>query len=232
NLVIFVDEAQNTPVSNSSKSVVNCLHHGIKGISLIAAFFGLSDTKQALRQCGLWRFPDERVVTLNTLSYEDSRSAIQSVFDAYDFNVPDQAKWVNELAELSQGWPQHINSVAVAAEQIIHETGGGIQPNLLQSAITVAQERKNDYYASRLDACSGKPWVYKKLAEAAEENDGVLARFEIDKLTETSQEKDQSIDDFITNALHAGVLMELRKLPKHYKIPIPSFGDYLRELSH
>ncbi|MCY4358672.1 MAG: DEAD/DEAH box helicase family protein [Gammaproteobacteria bacterium] len=38
NLVIFVDEAQNTPVSNLSKSVMNCLHHGIKGISLIAAF--------------------------------------------------------------------------------------------------------------------------------------------------------------------------------------------------
>ncbi len=232
NLVIFVDEAQNTPVSNSSKSVVNCLHHGIKGISLITAFFGLSDTKQALRQYGLSRFPRDRVVTLDTLSFEDTKSAIQSVFDAYDFNVPDQAKWVNELAELSQGWPQHINSVAVAAGQIIHENGGGIQPNLLQSAITMAQERKDDYYASRIDACSGEPWVYKQLAEAAEENDGALARFEIDKLTETSQEKDQSIDDFITNALHASVLMELRKLPKHYKIPIPSFGDYLRELLH
>ncbi|MCY4263242.1 MAG: hypothetical protein OXE78_00055 [Gammaproteobacteria bacterium] len=70
------------------------------------------------------------------------------------------------------------------------------------------------------------------MAEAAGESDGVLAQFETDKLTEAFRKKDQSIDDFITNALHAGVLMELRKHPKHYKIPIPSFGQYLRELPH
>ncbi|MCY4265560.1 MAG: hypothetical protein OXE78_11995 [Gammaproteobacteria bacterium] len=168
---------------------------------------------------------------MDTLSHKEAASAIQAVFDAYDFKVSEQAEWIYELARLSQGWPQHINRVSVAAGRVIHKNGGGIQSNMLKSAITMAQERKDYYYASRLDACSEDPWVYKQLAEAAAESGGVLARFEIDKLTEPFRKKDQSIDDFLTDALHAGVLMELSKLPKHYKIPIPSFSDYLRELS-
>ena len=188
-LVIFVDEAQNTPVTESTKDVVDCLHRCTHGISLVAAFFGLSDTKQVLRQCGLSRFPRDRVVTLETMSYEEAASAIQAAFDAYDFKVPEQAKWIDDLAKLSQGWPQHINSVTVSAGQIIHEHGSSIQPDLLEQVIELSRERKDDYYVSRLDACSEEPWVYKQLAEAAGESDGVLAQFEIDKLTEASRKK-------------------------------------------
>ncbi len=230
-LVIFVDEAQNTPVSESTKAVLSCLHEGVQGISLLAAFFGLSDTEEVLRQCGLSRPARDRVITLETMSQEEAASAIQGVFDAYEFSGPDQSTWVDELASLSQGWPQHINSVAVAAGQVIQKNGGSLQSNLLQQAVELGKEKKEQYYYTRLKACSGEPWVYKQLAEAAADSGGVLARSEIDKLTETFRSKDQSIYDFLADALHAGVLMELRKLPKHYKIPIPSFSDYLRELS-
>ncbi len=79
-LVIFVDEAQNTHISSAAQVVVNSLHQGIQGISLITALFGLSDTKQVLRQCGLSRFHRDRVVRLDTLSYEEAVSAIQDIF--------------------------------------------------------------------------------------------------------------------------------------------------------
>ena len=192
----------------------------------------MSDTKQVLRKCGLSRLPDEQVVTLDILSHDDAKGAIRAVFDAYDFKGPDQAAWVDELASISQGWPQHINRVSVAAGRVIHRNGGGIQPNLLQSAIAMGQERKNDYYASRLDAYSGRPWVYKELAKAAEDGNGLLSWDEIDNISERMRNKmGLSTDDFLTDALHAGVLMDSKSLPDHYKIPIPSFGDYLRELS-
>ncbi|MCY4357446.1 MAG: hypothetical protein OXD01_07980 [Gammaproteobacteria bacterium] len=233
NLVFFVDEAQNIPVSKSAKSVVSCLHHGIKGLSLIAAFFGLSDTKQILSLCGLSRLPRERVVDLDTLSHEDARSAIQSVFDVYDFNVRDWDVWVNELAKLSQGWPQHINSVTVSAGEIIHENGSCIQPDLLSQALHLGRERKKQYYISRLETCPGRAWVFKKLALAAGEKNGLLGWNEINDLTKVFRsEKGQSIDEFMTDALHAGVLMDSKSLPDYYKFPIPSFGDYLRALPH
>ncbi len=96
----------------------------------------------------------------------------------------------------------------------------------------MGQERKNDYYASRLDAYSGRPWVYKELAKAAEDGNGLLSWDEIDNISERMRNKmGLSTYNFLTDALHAGVLMDSKSLPDHYKIPIPSFGDYLRELS-
>ncbi|MCY4264279.1 MAG: hypothetical protein OXE78_05440 [Gammaproteobacteria bacterium] len=171
----FIDEAQNTSVSSFAQGVVSCLHQGIEGISLIAAFFGLSDTEEVLRQCGLSRPARDRVVTLGTMSHEEAVSAIQGAFDAYDFNGTDQAKWVDELAGLSQGWPQHINSVAVAAGQVIRDHGGNLQPDLLPQALALGKEKKDQYYSSRLKACSEDPWLYKELALAARERGGVLA---------------------------------------------------------
>jgi len=41
--------------------------------------------------------------------------------------------------------------------------------------------------------------------------------------------KDAAVfDDFLDKALHASILVELESPPKYYRIPIPSFGDYLR----
>ncbi len=44
-LVVLVDEAQNTPVSETTRGVMDCLHNPPAGIPLVAAFFGLSDTQ-------------------------------------------------------------------------------------------------------------------------------------------------------------------------------------------
>jgi len=63
-VVVFVDEAQNTHVGKATRGVMNCLHNPPKDISLVTAFFGLSDTQEVLRQCGLSQLSDERVVNL------------------------------------------------------------------------------------------------------------------------------------------------------------------------
>ena len=232
-MVIFVDEAQNTPVSESTKAVMDCLHRDAKGIPLIAAFFGLSDTKNVLRQCGLSRFAGGRVKTLDPLSHEEAANAIQAVFNTYGFegSAKIKAAWANELAELSQGWPQHIKNVSVAAAMVIRDHGGFINEELLSKTIELVQEMKEEYYTHRLDACSGHPWVYKRLAQAALGRNGILSWHEIDEITQFARSNSgQSTDDFLIDALHGGVLTEISRLPKHYEFPIPSLGDYLRAL--
>ncbi len=104
-LVVLVDEAQNIPVSGPTKGVMDCLHNPPAKIPLVAAFFGLSDTQNVLRECGLSRFADERVVTLEPLPDEDAACAIRSAFDAYGFTgtPEDREVWVSRLADLSQG---------------------------------------------------------------------------------------------------------------------------------
>ena len=232
-IVVCVDEAQNTPVSGNTKGVMDCLHRDPQGIPLVAAFFGLSDTQDVLRQCGLSRFADERVVTLEQLPDEDAACAIRSAFDAYGFagTPKDREVWVNELAELSQGWPQHINRVAVSAVRVICDNRGRMDGSLLEQALHRGKERKDAYYAGRLAAGSSRAWVYRELALAVEENGGELSYDRIELFTEEVRGKTgQSMDGFLTNALHAGLLAPSQDIPDHFRIPIPSFGDYLRAL--
>ncbi len=232
-LVACVDEAQNTPVDRLTRDVLDCLHRDSRGIPLVGAFFGLSDTQAVLSQCGLSRFADERVVNLEPLPADEAASAIRRVFEAYGFTgtPADQDRWVTRLAELSQGWPQHINRVAVAAVRVLRDQGGPMNAPLLEEALARGRERKEAYYAGRLAAGASRAWVYKGLAEAAAERGGRLSIDDIESLTERGRGKTgESLDRFLTQALHAGLLAPVRDWPDHYRIPIPSFGDYLRAL--
>ena len=232
-IVVCVDEAQNTPVSDNTKGVMDCLHRDPGGIPLVAAFFGLSDTQKVLRECGLSRFASGRVVTLDPLPFDDSACAIRDILGAYGFTgtPEDREVWVNELAELSQGWPQHINSVSVAACDIIQANEGRIDSAHLDEAMAAAEAYKREYYAGRLAAGTDRSWVYKGLALAAEKNGGTLTYDGIETLTEEVRGKTgETMEDFLTQALHAGLLSPTREIHDHYRIPIPSFGDYLRAL--
>ena len=233
-LVVLVDEAQNIPVSGPTKGVMDCLHNPPAKIPLVAAFFGLSDTQGVLRQCGLSRFASGRVVTLDPLPREDSARAVRDAFAAYDFTgmLEDREAWVDRLAELSQGWPQHVNRVLVAACSVIRANGRRIDAARLDEAVAAAEEYKREYYAGRLAAGTQDPGLYKQIALAAESSpEGILPREALRGLTQFALEKSQgNFDDFLTNALHAGLLAQTKDLPFHYRIPIPSFGDYLRTL--
>ncbi len=232
-LVVCVDEAQNMPVSAQTKGVMDCLHRDPQGIPLVAAFFGLSDTQDVLRQCGLSRFARGRVVNLEPLPVEEAAAVIRAAFDAYGFTgtAEEQDTWVTQLAALSQGWPQHLNSVSVAAGEVLQAHGGCMNPAGLAEAMATAEESKREDYAARLAAGSSRTWVYKRLAEVAEEHGGRLSIDCIESLTEAVRGKSgESLDRFLTSALHAGLLAPVRDLPDHYRIPIPSFGDYLRAL--
>ena len=233
-IVVFVDEAQNTPAKDTTRDVLDCLHRASHGIPLVAAFFGLSDTQDVLRQCGLSRFADGRIVNLEPLAYEDAACAIGDALAAYDFagTSEDRAVWVERLTELSQGWPQHINRVSVAAARVLLEHGGRMEGCLLEQALQRGQERKDDYYVGRLAAGSQDPAFYKELALAVEgKPNGNLPRAELQRLAAPLLENSTlSFDDLLTDALHAGLLSPIQELPYHYRVPIPSFADYLRAL--
>ncbi|MYB34521.1 MAG: ATP-binding protein [Gammaproteobacteria bacterium] len=232
-IVAFVDEAQNTPVGNSTKGVMSCLHDPPDKIPLLAAFFGLSDTESRLSECGISRPADQRVVNLELLDYEESCDVIRSVFNAYEFTGSREEReiWVNRMAKLSQGWPQHINRIAVAASHVIVEHGGKIKSEWLDQALHNAQGRKEDYYRMILRRCSGQSWIYKQLALATDHNDGLLNIDQIFNIAQHAKTKcGEPVKDFPTDALHAGVLMESRDRPGNYYIPIPSLGDFLRKL--
>ncbi len=138
---------------------------------------------------------------------------------------------MDNLTELSQGWPQHVNRAAVAAIRVILKNGGRIAIEQIDEAMTVAREYKKEYYASRLAAGSSRTWVYRELALAIREKGGALSYDEIDRLIGFARNRtDKTTDEFLVDALRAGLLAVDPEIPDHYSIPIPSFGDYLRIL--
>ena len=229
--VVFVDEAQNTPVKDTTKGVLDCLHNPPSRIPLIAAFFGLGDTEAKLEQCGLSRLPDEHVANLRLLSEAETSDAIKSMFDAYEFvgQQQDREAWIECLVELSQGWPQHINRVAVAAARVIYDNGGKIEGSLLEKALEDGRDRKKDYYARRLQKCSEySSLLFKQIAQALKHKPHGISRSDLFSMSSPAlSETRSSFDEFLMDVLHAGVLTPTTQLPDHYQIPIPSFGDYL-----
>ena len=235
-LAIFVDEAQNIPVAQTTQDVIDCLHRDTQGLPLVATFFGLSDTQDVLRECGISRFADKRVVNLDPLPMEDASGSFRHLFDTYFIGEEKEKDvWANSLANLSQGWPQHVNQIGVAAGQVLSKNEGLLERSLFEEVLIKGTERKNDYYLGRVQAGSNQAWVYRQLALAADKKKeqwaGTISYDEIDRLTEAARSrKDETIDEFLKNALHAGLLAPARGLPDHYKIPIPSLGDYLRAM--
>ncbi len=235
-IAVFVDEAQNTPAAGMTRSVLDCLHNPPSEIPMVATCFGLSDTEAMLRKCGLSRFADERIVDLEPLSNADARTSIRRMLDAYYVGSSEEKSvWADALAKLSQGWPQHINRVGVAAGRVLRSNEGRLKRSLLKQAMAKGAERKDAYYKGRVAAGSSQPWLYKRLALAASEKEGKMANsltyHEIKALTEPARrENKQSTDEFLNNALHAGLLAPSSEILGQYKIPIPSLGDYLRSL--
>ena len=169
-IAVFIDEAQNTPISDNTLGVLDCLHRDPQGIPLVTAFFGLGDTRRVLQQCGLSRLASGRVVNLDRLSREEAETAIRDLFHAYGFDGPadEKARWIQHLAEISQGWPQHIHGVAVAACQVLKDNDGHIRSALLEAVVEAALASKEEYYSGRLEASAPHgAGLFKRIAQAA-----------------------------------------------------------------
>ena len=88
---------------------------------------------------------------------------------------------------------------------------GQLGNHLFEQALEKGTERKNSYYLGHLDAAKSPPWVYKQMALAAKTKQGDLAGIlsldEVAQLSEPARkQKEETIDEFVTNALHAGLL--------------------------
>ncbi len=232
-VVVFVDEAQNVPVESATRGVLDCLHRDAQGIQLVAAFFGLSDTEEVLGNCGLSRLPSERIVNLDLLSMDDATWSLRRMLDAYYVGEDgEKSVWSTALAELSQGWAQHINRVGVAAGRIIRSNHGRVELHLLEKALQDGAKLKHDYYARRLAAGDRFPALYKQIALAmSNRSTDFLSEEALSNIAAPTLEKAQvPFDRFLNKTLHAGLLSPVADLPHHYRFPIPSMRDYLCSL--
>ena len=91
-IVVCVDEAQNIPISEMTRDVIDCLHRVSHGIPLLAAFFGLSDTQDVLRG--------------GALSINEIKSIAESALDGWE-ETP--TEFLNHALHVGLLAPAHDN---------------------------------------------------------------------------------------------------------------------------
>ena len=232
-IVLLVDEAQNIPGEEEStevQAITSYLHSSARAARILLACFGLGDTQDKLAAVGVSRLAINRVATLHPLTVAQARESISRVFAACGAQGPvvERARWIDALAELSQGWPQHMRVVASAALEELSAHGMDVTQSSLARALRVGTAAKIQYYEARLSAV--KEWlpVYRRLAAALDESGAT--HLDIDRINRAAapylDKWETKFRDFLTATVHAGILSWREG---RYVIPIPSFADYLQQ---
>lgn len=231
-VVVFVDEAQNTP--DGAMDALDCMHRGLTGIQLLPVFLGLGDTGGVLSERGISRPPAERLLEMPPLAGRDARASLGMAFDAYGVHGRNRARWLAELAALSQGWPQHLNRVATGAIRVAMNHGMNVDHAPLADARAAGSASKTEYYEARL---RGLPpeylGLYKRLAMQMPSAGGhaSLAEEEMRDLARAAGiEEHAGYARWLEKSLHQGLVAPSPSRSGHYCIPIPSLAGHLRDL--
>lgn len=244
-IVVFVDEAQNIRGGHDGPAadLVQALHEGRTGLSLLPVFFGLGNTRKVLSDLGVSRLADERLVEMGRMSDAEVAESLNRAFDAYDLAPPGPGRdeWIDVLADEAMGWPQHLSRMAVAAGRVLATNGGDLGRDHLDAAVLAGRAAKVRYYEMLLERAPLAADVYRRLGEAARKvGREWLSRSEIGHIAESElNAAGMSPADFVNRSLRAGVLSGKPArpagpngpaLPERYALPAPSLGDYLRGL--
>ena len=229
-VVLFIDEAQNVP--GAAQPAIDVLSRGKTGIDLLPVFFGLGHAADVLAQeGGLSRPPAECVVELGALPEADVRESLAMTFDAYAVYGRDRSHWLDRLAALSQGWPQHLNRVAKAAARELAPHGMDVDNGDLDSALAAGETAKRAYYARRLsglDASELRPYA----ALGARVTAGHRA-FDLEDVTEILAESGLVGADpaaWLRAASRRGVIAAVPHEPGRLQVPVPSLAAYMADL--
>lgn len=228
-VVVLVDEAQNIPVTDVSQALVTYFHAGTKESNILLACFGLSDTTAKLSELGISRLSFGRVHDMTPLEIPEAEQSIRQAFDAFGVAGAQEQRqhWTRELAQSSQGWPQHLVILTKPALQELKDHGLDVTHGSLQRVLAKGEAGKAAYYSARL-AATGR-WRNACRAVARElKGHAWLPEQEIERVvTPFVQSRQSSFDDFLAAAVHSGLLGPVSD--KGFAVPIPSFAEYLRE---
>lgn len=231
-IVLLVDEAQNIPADSArARAVISYLHGGARKARILLACYGLGNTQDKLAELGASRLAHGRLTTLQPLAVEQARESIGRVFSSCGVAAPapDRDRWLEALAALSLGWPQHLRAIASVALEHLAARGMNLSASSLEAVIQAGRAARKRYYDQRLSGVMLWLPVYREIAEALRRANASHLR--LDQIAEIAcphlARWDLSLEEFLSRTLRAGVL---GAQDSRYSIPIPSFADHLRRI--
>ena len=120
-LCILIGEIRN--VIRDHLTCFEALHLGEHGLPIIPIHAGLADSESALTNAGLTRLESDNVRILGALALEEVHSHVKQMLDhcriAYASGELDAV--VKDIAECSEGWPQHVHTGTAALFRGLHQ---------------------------------------------------------------------------------------------------------------
>ena len=120
---LMVDEVQN--VREAARRVLTRLHQGVAGLPVVPVLAGLGSSHGALQRCGLSRLSVDAVHDIGALAPEEAREAVERMFETCRVDRRGGNRdWPGWLADISEGWPQHLHNGMRALAEGLVDAGG------------------------------------------------------------------------------------------------------------
>ena len=151
-VVVHVDEAQ--ILGAAQEEGLLAMHQGTLGVPVLPVLTGLSHTETALKAVpGMSRLADGSVVNMGGMSADECAESTLSLLDALGVVAePGSLRdWAARIADLSRGWPQHLNRVQAALCRELARTGGRIDAVDDSAVEGQSDQARFAYYRSRMD---------------------------------------------------------------------------------
>ena len=230
-LLLVLDEAQalgreGTPPTNQRSDAIETLeviHNGKLGRSVILLVAGLGTTADSFGSLGISRFNRGCLVELGALDKEAERAVIEDWLTKDGGAKGDPIPWIDEIAQQTHGWPQHILSYIEPAVERLDADNGIMTEVGLDAVLNAGRELQSEDYEqrardfSRKQRCSlAKLIVDDPLGKGLDEEH--ILKFL------THEYGPEKASELLHKALHHGIMHKRRG---RYAVPIPSMQDWL-----
>ncbi len=245
-LLLLFDEAQ--ALENQAGPQLRWLHKGEHGLPIVPVFGGLAWTKERFGELGISRFSAGRVHTLEALSKDERREVVRAFFEKFRVAGVKEAgkKWERRIADVCQGWPQHLHAglQALAGGLVKGGVDGDLRCVDGKSVLEKEAARRKAYYQDRLGSAQLKAKRHLVAASvvrmpegakmAADDLADIIAGIHSETVAARAPSRLQlpeghSPAKFVRAIIRAGILHE--DGDGYLSVPIPSFRDFLEGLA-
>lgn len=152
-LALVFDEAQ-TIDATAHRTLIDMHARGF-GRPCALVLVGLSHTTDVIEQIpGLSRPAENADINLSGLPDEDLKASTQLMFDRLELDASEatRERYAEAVAEMSQGWPQHLLGAQQAVAEQLLENEGDLAGVDLAGALRNSTQRRIRYYGQRLSS--------------------------------------------------------------------------------
>lgn len=234
NVILVLDEAQhlaNPSVRAAEAAIRDALDDITNGRTerkVVLLLGGLGNTESALEQMGLSRLERNCLHNLKGLHGNEARNVIGDWLVDVGCAAEHLASWVSVLADLADGWPQHLIICAAVAAEKFSEHSSAPTPEVIREIRDKVGKEKETYYRLRQKGLATEIIVILGLLVAYAGAGCHYAHSRLLSALGVIHKDDVGAESALAILIKKGVVAEHADDALYY-IPIPSMERHLLE---